>query len=116
MNRPILMAPRFGFDDGTNTGFDTKLVLATMLISQLNETNASDHPHAVPVPQGSDVRWNGSQSVHAKAAGPSPTSDHPSDYTKIWSDLSGDDNVIHFISFNLHSANDCECRTCCKKL
>ncbi|KAH0462030.1 hypothetical protein IEQ34_009605 [Dendrobium chrysotoxum] len=86
---PILMAPKFGFDDGTNSGFDTKLVLATMLISQLNETNASDHPHAVPVPQGSDVRWNGSQSGHAKAAGPSPTSDHPSDYTKIWSDLSG---------------------------
>ncbi|XP_020585334.1 cell cycle checkpoint control protein RAD9A isoform X2 [Phalaenopsis equestris] len=85
---PILMAPRFGFDDGTSSNFDATLVLASLLISQLNDTNASDYPHAGPVPQGSDVRRN-SQSRHARAAGPSSTSEHPSDHTKIWSDLSG---------------------------
>lgn len=85
---PILMAPRFGFDDGTISDFDATLVLATLLISQLNDTNASDHPHSVPVPQGCDVRRSCSQSRNARATGPS-TSEHPSDHTKIWSDLSG---------------------------
>lgn len=99
------MAPRFGFDDGTKLGFDATLVLATLLISQLKDANASGHPHAVPVPQGSDVRRSCSQSRHARAAGPS-TSEHPSDHTKIWSDLSGDYNIMQFFYENMYSTTD----------
>lgn len=87
---PILMAPRFGFDDGTNSDFDTTLVLATMLISQLNsEINASDQPHPVQVPDENDVRKSCSQSRNGISAGPSAVAEHLSDHTKIWSDLSG---------------------------
>ncbi|KAK8959830.1 hypothetical protein KSP40_PGU019774 [Platanthera guangdongensis] len=83
------MAPRFGLD-GTNSDFDATLVLATMLISQLNsETNASDQPHSVQVPEENDIRKNCSQSRHGKSAGPSAVAEHLSDHTKIWSDLSG---------------------------
>nr|XP_010938419.1 cell cycle checkpoint control protein RAD9A [Elaeis guineensis] len=75
---PILMAPRFGFDDGSNSDFDATLVLATMLVSQLHEVNTADHPSVA----------QGPQSQRAKAANAS-TVEHPSDHTKIWSDLSG---------------------------
>lgn len=75
---PILMAPRFGFDDGLNSDFDAMLVLATMLVSQLNEVNSTDHPSVAHMPQ----------SQHAKAANAS-TVGNPSDHTKIWSDLTG---------------------------
>ncbi|KAK8928309.1 hypothetical protein KSP39_PZI017345 [Platanthera zijinensis] len=70
--------------------FDATLVLATMLISQLNsETNASDQPHSVQVPEENDIQKNCSQSRHGKSAGPSAVAEHLSDHTKIWSDLSG---------------------------
>ncbi|PKA57668.1 cell cycle checkpoint control protein RAD9A [Apostasia shenzhenica] len=78
---PILMAPRFGFDGGSFSEFDATLVLATMLISQLNRPDPSDQLPAVPEAQGNDSRRS--------AAGPSPVSDNPSDHTKIWSNLSG---------------------------
>lgn len=77
-DRPILMAPRFGFDNGSNSDFDATLVLATMLVSQLNEVNTTDRPSVAQEPQ----------SQHAKA-GNASTVEHPSDHTKIWSDLSG---------------------------
>ncbi|KAK3418647.1 hypothetical protein EUGRSUZ_H04556 [Eucalyptus grandis] len=36
---PILMAPKFGIDEGDSSNFDVTLVLATMLTSQLHEAN-----------------------------------------------------------------------------
>lgn len=94
------MAPKFGLDDdGVNSDFDATLVLATMLISQLREGNTSVHPPVAPVAGGqADCRTDSQaqQSHHASAqdrsrvANPSSASDHPSDHTRIWSDLSGD--------------------------
>ncbi|KAG0495709.1 hypothetical protein HPP92_000400 [Vanilla planifolia] len=86
---PILMAPRLGFDDGTNLELDATLVLATMLISQLNETNLPDRPRAAPEPQLSDTRRGSQTTRNDRATGPSSPAEHPSGHTKIWSDLSG---------------------------
>jgi len=83
------MAPRFGFDDGSNSDFDATLVLATMLASQLNEGNVTDHPPGASVPHAPDTQGNGSQSERARSDIRPAVSDHPSDNTKIWSDLSG---------------------------
>lgn len=89
MQRPILMAPRFGFDDGSISDFDATLVLATMLASQLNDGNITNHPPGASVPHAPDVRGNGSQSERARTGIQPAASDHTSDNTKIWSDLSG---------------------------
>ncbi|KAL8527973.1 hypothetical protein ACS0TY_005691 [Phlomoides rotata] len=74
---PILMAPKFGVDDSSYSNFDATLVLATMLVSQLNGGNSSEPPQAetcgAPGQQGSKGN----------------TSEHPSNHTKIWSELSG---------------------------
>ncbi|CAM8911593.1 unnamed protein product [Rhodiola kirilowii] len=69
---PVLMAPKFGFDDGCSSNFDATLVLATMLQSQLHGGHTSE-----PSPGAR---------VHS---GQGNVSDHPSDHTKIWSELSG---------------------------
>lgn len=84
---PILMAPRFGFDDSSNSDFDATLVLATMLVSQLTEGNATMQPPTASVPHAHDV-GNGSQS-RATTAMHATGLENPSDHTKIWSDLSG---------------------------
>ncbi|XP_058083003.1 uncharacterized protein LOC131230981 isoform X2 [Magnolia sinica] len=95
---PILMAPKFGVTDGTNSDFDTTLVLATMLISQLREGNTSEPPQADPVSCDQDDHETGSPAHGAhhtsardksRAANPSPVSDNPSDHTRIWSELTG---------------------------
>ncbi|KAK9673123.1 hypothetical protein RND81_12G147800 [Saponaria officinalis] len=85
---PILMTPRFGLDDdGSTSNFDAKLVLATMLTSQLHEGNQtaaapSDGPmnRKATNETGSEAQEERLR-VHA--------SSHPSEHTKIWSDLSG---------------------------
>ncbi|CAI0551179.1 unnamed protein product [Linum tenue] len=41
---PILMAPKIGLSDSSGSNFDATLVLATMLISQLRDENASEEP------------------------------------------------------------------------
>ncbi|KAH9608658.1 hypothetical protein KSS87_014350 [Heliosperma pusillum] len=85
---PILMTPRFGLhDDGSTSNFDAKLVLATMLTSQLhegNQTGAAQPDGALngkanieTEPDAQEERWR----AHATP--------HPSEHTKIWSDLSG---------------------------
>lgn len=79
MDRPILMAPRFGFDDASDSDFDATLVLATMLVSQLNAGSSTEQPSVPPVPQ----------LERSRAANASPVSDNPSNHTKIWSELSG---------------------------
>ncbi|KAD4179685.1 hypothetical protein E3N88_28276 [Mikania micrantha] len=67
---PILMAPKF-IEDVSASNFDATLVLATMLVSQLHSTTS-------PVPAA------------AAAAAPQKdnVSEHPSDHTRIWSELS----------------------------
>ncbi|KAI7741273.1 hypothetical protein M8C21_015980 [Ambrosia artemisiifolia] len=71
---PILMAPKF-IEDASVSNFDATLVLATMLVSQLHGTTTTSEP--VPA---------------AAAAATAPpkdnVSEHPSDHTRIWSELS----------------------------
>lgn len=85
-NRPILMAPKFGLDDGSTSNFDTTLVLATMLTSQLHEGNPSEPPPAAATMHGQAGHGKGSQAQERPRGS---VSDHPSDHTRIWSDISG---------------------------
>ncbi|KAL3814673.1 hypothetical protein ACJIZ3_015941 [Penstemon smallii] len=75
---PILMAPKFGLDDGSSSNFDATIVLATMLVSQLHGSNSAD-------PQPTST--NGAPAQQGVSKG--NASEHPSDYTRIWSELSG---------------------------
>lgn len=79
------MAPKFGLEDGPQSNFDVTLVLATMLISQLQEgtselPQAATRVHAQTEKDGSHV---GQENDKTNA------SELPSDHTRIWSDLSG---------------------------
>ncbi|XP_073027803.1 uncharacterized protein [Primulina eburnea] len=74
---PILMAPKFGSDDESFSNFDATLVLATMLVSQLNFGNSAGPPPAASAGVSAQQDPNGN------------TSDHLSDHTRIWSELSG---------------------------
>ncbi|KAL2468585.1 cell cycle checkpoint control protein family [Forsythia ovata] len=78
---PILMAPKFGFDDGSNSNFDATLVLATMLVSQFNGVNSTAPAAAAPASHGTGAP------AHDRSKG--NVSEHPSDHTRIWSELSG---------------------------
>ncbi|XP_028770830.1 cell cycle checkpoint control protein RAD9A [Neltuma alba] len=82
---PVLMAPKFGLEDGPDSNFDVTLVLATMLVSQLHEDasevpQASTRIHAQTEKGGSHVRQENCKTN---------VSELPSDHTRIWSDLSG---------------------------
>lgn len=94
-NRPILMAPKFGLlDDGSSSNFDSTLVLATMLISQLHEANSSEAPEATTTMPGQVDHGGGSgarQEGHR-----ANISEHPSDHTRIWSELSGNYFVVFY--------------------
>ncbi|XP_050143193.1 uncharacterized protein LOC126618992 isoform X1 [Malus sylvestris] len=85
--QPILMAPKFGLDDGSTSNFDATLVLATMLVSQLHETNPAEPPQAATEMHIRDEHGTGSEARRERCR-PSG-SEHPSDHTRIWSDLSG---------------------------
>ncbi|KAG5087099.1 hypothetical protein JHK82_054496 [Glycine max] len=84
---PILMAPKFGLEDGSHSNFDATLVLATMLISQLHEGAASEplagatrtHPHT----EERNASYMQQENCRANVS-----SELPSDHTRIWSDLS----------------------------
>lgn len=82
---PILMAPKFGLDDGSTSNFDATLVLATMLASQLQDGNpveaAVDAMHGQPV--------HGTESQAEDRSRGNVSEPPPSDHTRIWSDLSG---------------------------
>ena len=87
MCRPILLAPKFGLDDGSGTNFDATLVLATMLVSQLHAGSRSQPPQEATTGQGESDHRAGSQ---PQQDGPGANvSGHPSDHTRIWSELSG---------------------------
>lgn len=66
-------------DDGSTSDFDATLILATMTVSQLVDSNGAQQP--------------ASSAQHAEepraAATSSPALDNVSNHTKIWSDLSG---------------------------
>ncbi|KAK8633626.1 hypothetical protein V6N13_014469 [Hibiscus sabdariffa] len=79
---PILLAPKFGLDDGSVSNFDAALVLATMLTSQLNEGNPSE-----PVQAATTI--HNQAGTEAQERFRANVSEHPSDHTRIWSDLSG---------------------------
>ena len=87
------MAPKFGLeDDGSHSNFDTTLVLATMLISQLHEATASELPQ-----EGTGMHaqtGNRNESHLQQEMCKTNVSDLPSDHTRLWSDLSGTSNFI----------------------
>lgn len=81
------MAPKFGLDDGSISNFDATVVLATMLTSQLREANSSEPPQAATAMPGQAVAGTGSQAQQERCR--ANVSEHPSDHTRIWSELSG---------------------------
>ncbi|KAH9689417.1 cell cycle checkpoint control protein family [Citrus sinensis] len=85
--RPILMAPKFGLDDGSGSNFDATLVLATMLVSQLQLANSSEHQQAAASIPGQN--GNRTESQAQKERRRMNVSEHPSDHTRVWSELSG---------------------------
>lgn len=81
------MAPKFGLDDGSNSNFDATLVLATMLTSQLHESHPSHPAQADTTMHAQAENGTGSQAQQVRSG--ANISEHPSDHTRIWSDLSG---------------------------
>lgn len=79
------MAPKFGLDDGSSPNFDATLVLATMLVSQLHDHPSEPAQAAATMPAQTEKRAGSQAQVRSGAN----ISQHPSDHTKIWSDLSG---------------------------
>lgn len=75
------MAPKFGVDDNSFSNFDATLVLATMLVSQLSGGNSSEPAAAMTA------------GVTAQQGTKGNTSEHPSDHTRIWSELSGEFSI-----------------------
>ncbi|KAL8109349.1 uncharacterized protein LOC141671985 isoform X2 [Apium graveolens] len=82
---PILMAPKFGLDDGSTSNFDATLVLATMLVSQLQERTDTGPPPAEATTN--DESHQGVESMQQEKTRGN-VSEHPSDHTRIWSELS----------------------------
>ncbi|CAL1393418.1 unnamed protein product [Linum trigynum] len=84
---PILMAPKVGLSDASGSNFDATLVLATMLTSQLREENPSEQPQQAASIPAQAVRQKEPQ-AQPESSHRATASEHPSDQTKIWSDLS----------------------------
>nr|XP_017243568.1 PREDICTED: cell cycle checkpoint control protein RAD9A isoform X1 [Daucus carota subsp. sativus] len=82
---PILMAPKFGLDDGSTSNFDATLVLATMLVSQLQERTDTGPPPAEATTNDESHQGVGSMRQEKTRGN---VSEHPSDHTRIWSELS----------------------------
>ncbi|XP_014517140.1 cell cycle checkpoint control protein RAD9A [Vigna radiata var. radiata] len=84
---PVLLAPKFGLEDGSHSNFDATLVLATMLTSQLHEGAVSEPPRgatrAHPHTEERNASYMQQENCRANAS-----SELPSDHTRIWSDLS----------------------------
>lgn len=94
LNRPVLIAPRFGLDDSAHSDFDATLVLATMMSSQLHGADESAGQNAANQNSAGPSSREGSQgraASHdsARRGNLTPGSAHRSDETAIWSDLSG---------------------------
>ncbi|KAL3728322.1 hypothetical protein ACJRO7_032988 [Eucalyptus globulus] len=78
---PILMAPKFGIDEGTSSNFDATLVLTTMLPSQLHEGNIG--PSANGMPGQADTREASGEHLERNRTS---ASEIPSNHTRIWFD------------------------------
>jgi len=91
-SRPVLLAPKFGLEDGSHSNFDATLVLATMLTSQLHEGAVSEPParstRVPPNTEEGNASYMQQENCRANAS-----SELPSDHTRIWSDLSGSFNI-----------------------
>lgn len=98
-NRPILMAPKFGLDDGSTSDFDVTLVLASMLVSQLHPQNPPECPPAAD-PETCDRADQGTGSAAQQEGSRACVSEQPSDHTRIWSELSGRAFISVFFSFS----------------
>ncbi|KAK7258898.1 hypothetical protein RIF29_24487 [Crotalaria pallida] len=85
---PILMAPKFGLDDGSNSNFDATLVLATMLTSQLHEGTASEPPQVATTTRTHAQTEERNESPVQQENYRTNESEPQSDHTRIWSDLS----------------------------
>lgn len=84
---PILMTPKFGLDDdGSTSNFDAKLVLATMLTSQLHDGNPTAPSALDGTSHGQSNCETGAEAKEERAR--MHASAHTSEHTKIWSDLS----------------------------
>lgn len=83
---PILMAPKFGLEDGSHSNFDATLVLATMLTSQLHE-GATSEPLVVPNRTHARTGERNESPLQQENCRTN-ASELPSDHTRIWSDLS----------------------------
>ncbi|KAL5135961.1 Cell cycle checkpoint control protein RAD9A [Glycine soja] len=84
---PILMAPKFGLEDGSHSNFDATLVLATMLISQLHEGAPSEPPVGATGTHPHTEERNASHMLQENCRA-NVSFEPPSDHTRIWSDLS----------------------------
>lgn len=97
-SRPVLLAPKFGLEDGSHSNFDATLVLATMLTSQLHEGAVSEPPRgatrAHPHTEERNASYMQQENCRANAS-----SELPSDHTRIWSDLSGMFKYLDLIIF-----------------
>lgn len=76
--RPVLLVPRFGLDDGAASDFEATLVLATMTVSQLSDSDDAQQPATSAQNAG-----------EPGAAAPTLVPENVSNHTKIWSELSG---------------------------
>ncbi|XP_059439240.1 uncharacterized protein LOC132171847 [Corylus avellana] len=85
---PILMAPKFGLDDGSSSNFDATLVLATMLISQLHEGNPLEPPQVATCTRHLQNEHGTGSEAQRERCRPN-ISELPSDHTRIWSEISG---------------------------
>ncbi|XP_066348834.1 uncharacterized protein [Miscanthus floridulus] len=74
---PVLLVPRFGLDDGATSDFEATLVLATMTVSQLSDSNDAQQPAT------------SAQHTGEPRAAATPVPENVSNHTKIWSELSG---------------------------
>ncbi|KAL3728336.1 hypothetical protein ACJRO7_033002 [Eucalyptus globulus] len=75
---PILMAPKFGIDEGASSNFDAMLVLATMLTSQLHEGTTGPSANGMPG-QGDTAEASGEQPERNRTS----ASEIPSNHTRI---------------------------------
>ncbi|KAL3728313.1 hypothetical protein ACJRO7_032979 [Eucalyptus globulus] len=83
VGEPILMAPKFGIDEGASSNFDAMLVLATMLTSQLQEGTTGPSANGMPG-QADTAEASGEQPERNRTS----ASEIPSNHTRICAAIS----------------------------
>ncbi|KAK3418648.1 hypothetical protein EUGRSUZ_H04558 [Eucalyptus grandis] len=78
VGEPILMAPKFGIDEGASSNFDAMLVLATTLTSQLHEGTTGPSANGMPG-QADTAEASGEQPERNRTS----ASEIPSNHTRI---------------------------------